>query len=109
MTWEFWLLIGVDAVFGIAIFAGRNWLKATIEHSVQHHFDKEIEELRTELRKSEETFKSELRLKETEIGALRDGILSGRTQRQAFLDRRRLDAVERLWAGDIRFYGDHQL
>lgn len=41
--------------------------------------------------------KSELRLKESQITALRDGVLSGRTQRQALLDKRRLDAVERLW------------
>jgi hypothetical protein len=98
MGWGFWLLLAIDAVIGIGIFAGRNWLKASIERSVQHRFDARLEELRADLRKSEEGLKSELRLKEGQITALRDGVLSGRAQRQALLDKRRLEAVDRLWA-----------
>jgi hypothetical protein len=37
-------------------------------------------------------------LKEAELTALRDGILTGRAQRQSLLDKRRLDAVERVWS-----------
>ena len=98
MGWGFWLLLAIDAVIGIGIFAGRNWLKTSIERSVQHRFDARLEELRADLRKSEEGLKSELRLKEGQITALRDGVLSGRAQRQALLDKRRLEAVDRLWA-----------
>jgi hypothetical protein len=46
--------------------------------------------------KSEDAFKSELRSKEAEIAALRDGILSGRMQRQALLDKRPMEAVEKV-------------
>jgi hypothetical protein len=98
MDWEFWLLLGLYLVTPIGLFVGRNWIKARIERSVQHGFDVELENLRAEVRKSEEDFKSELRLKEAEITALRDGILTGRAQRQALLDKRRLDAVERVWS-----------
>ena len=96
MGWGFWLLLAIDAVIGIGIFAGRNWLKASKERSVQHRFDARLEELRADLRKSEEGLKSELRLKEGQITALRDGVLSGRAHRQALLDKRRLEAVDRL-------------
>ena len=57
-----------------------------------------LEALRSDLRRSEEELKSELRSKEAEITALRDGILGGRTQRQALVDKRRLDAIDGLWA-----------
>jgi hypothetical protein len=49
------------------------------------------------LRESEERLKSDLRTKEAEISTLRDGIISGRAHRQAAIDRRRLEAVERIW------------
>jgi hypothetical protein len=49
----------------------RNWVKARIEKGVQHRFDVKIEAVRAELRKSEESFKSDLRDKEAEIATLR--------------------------------------
>jgi hypothetical protein len=82
----------------LAIFAGRNWLVAWISHSVQHRFNVEIEQLRAELRKNEENFKSDLRDKEAEISTLRTNILSGSAARQALLDKRRFEAVEKVWA-----------
>ena len=94
MDWAAWLSIGLYVFSAIGVFVARNWIKAGIEKSVQHGFDAKIETLRTELRKSEETFKSDLRSKESQISALRDGVLSGRAQRQALLDKRRLEAVE---------------
>src|ERR1700722_19216615 len=57
-----------------------------------------LETIRADLRGIEERLKSDLRLKESEISALRDGVLSGRAQRQTLLDKRRLEAVERIWA-----------
>jgi hypothetical protein len=81
----------------LVIFLGRNWLKARIEKGVQYKFDKGIENLRTELRKNEESFKTDLRNKETEITLLRNAVLSGSASRQSLLDRRRFDAVEKVW------------
>jgi len=82
----------------VAIFVARNWLVAWISHSVQHHFNVEIEELRTRLRKNEERFKSDLRDKEAEISTLRNSVLSGSASRQALLDKKRFEAVEKVWA-----------
>lgn len=45
-----------------------------------------------------EAIKSDLRAKETEIAAMRDGALSGLANRQALLSQRRLEAIERVWA-----------
>jgi len=95
--WLEWIPTIITIVVAVGVFVGKNWLKARIERSVQHTFDQEIEKVRTELRASEERLKSDLRIKETEISALRDGVLSGRAQRQALLDQRRLEAVERVW------------
>jgi hypothetical protein len=97
MDWAGIVAIGLYAVSCIGVFVGRNWIKARIERSVQHGFDAELEAIRADLRKAEETFKSDLRLREQELSALRDGVLSGRAQRQAALDKRRMEAVERVW------------
>jgi hypothetical protein len=101
VSWDFWIIIGLYAATGIAVFGGRNLLKAWVERGVEYRFNSRLEELRADLRRSEEELKSQLRIKETEITALRDGILSGRTQRQALVDKRRIEAVEKLWGGIV--------
>ena len=77
----------------------RNLIKTRLTASVQHEFNAELESLRADLRKSEESFKADLRAKETQIEVLRSGALSGLASRQVTLDKRRLEAVEQLWAG----------
>ncbi len=98
MEWVAWIPTLITAGLAVLIFIAKHKIKAEIERSVQHKFDGKIETLRADLRKTEAEFKSELRLKETEISALRDGVLGGRVNRQAMLDKRRLEAVERVWA-----------
>ena len=93
--WISLLSIAISLGTPAAIFVARNWFKAYIEKGIQHRFDVQIEHLRAELRNSEEEFKSRLRDKETEIAALRNTVLSGTASRQALLDKRRFDAVER--------------
>ena len=96
--WQFWFLLLLNLAIGALIFIGRNWIKARIEQSVRSGFEAKLEALRSDLRRSEEELKSELRSKEAQITALRDGIFSGRTQRQALVDKRRLEAIDGLWA-----------
>jgi hypothetical protein len=81
----------------VTIFIARHWIIALVSKSVQHHFDREIENLRADLRKSEEQYKSELRDREAEIAALRNAVLAGSAGRQALLDKRRFEAVEKVW------------
>lgn len=81
----------------IVVFACRNWIVAAITKGIQHNFDRKIETLRAELRASEEKLKSELRLKEAEISTLRANILTGTLGRQTLFDKRRFEAVERIW------------
>jgi len=78
-------------------FLARHWIIARVTQSVRHHFDRQIEKLRTDLRKSEESYKSELRSREAELTALRNAVLAGQAGRQSLLDNRRFDAVEKVW------------
>ena len=64
---------------------------------MQHQFDEKIEELRSTLRRSEEQFKSQLQSDQSELFSLRTWVLGGAANRQALLDKRRFDAVERVW------------
>jgi hypothetical protein len=100
MTVEDWLsIISFCVSVGVptTIFFARHWLLARISRSVQHGFDVKLEELRAELRKQEELLRSELRDKEAEISTLRNNVLSGSASRQALLDKRRFEAVEKVW------------
>lgn len=68
---------------------------------VQHRFDQRIETLKSELRRTEDKFSADLRANEQKIRSLTDAALSLRSSRQAALDARRLQAVEKLWAAKI--------
>ncbi len=85
-----WLPTLITILIWIAIFFARNWLVAKIKASVEHDFNSKLESL-----------KSELRSKENEISSLRDAVLTGRNQRQAIVDKRKIEAVDNLWKGVV--------
>lgn len=91
-------------IFGSGIFVSlfawlsKNLIITRLTNSVRHEFDEKLEAIKTDNRKSEEAFKAELQSKESQIQALRSGALSGLVSRQAALDKRRLEAVDQLWA-----------
>lgn len=89
------------SALALALWLGREWISTRLTKSVQHEFDKRLEQLRADLRASEETLKARLREREAEIAALRSGALSALASRQAALDRRRLEAVDQLWSAFI--------
>jgi hypothetical protein len=100
-----WLLTVIGSAFllaaPLAVPAIREAIGKYIAAFVQHHFDERIEKLRSELRRSEEKFAAELRTNEQQLRSLTDAALSLRSSRQAALDARRLQAVEKLWAAKI--------
>jgi hypothetical protein len=92
-----WLPTLIAALFAGGIFAGRRWIEARIEARIKHEFDGKLATITAELRKNEALFASELRSRETEIGTLRESVLSGRANRPALLDKRRFEAIEKIW------------
>lgn len=90
--------ISTTSLLGCALWLFRSVILTRLAKSVQHEFDNKLETLRTNLRNSEESFKADLRSKETQIAALRSGAMTGLASRQAALDRRRIEAVDQLWS-----------
>ncbi len=88
-----WISLAISLLTPLALFLGRNWLKAWVEHG----FDVKIEGVRSDFREKEEKIRSQLREREAEISALRAAVLNGSANRQSLLDSRRLEAVERIW------------
>jgi hypothetical protein len=86
-----WIPTVISAATLVSVIAGRKWIEANIEKRVQHQFDTKLESTR-----------SQLRAREAQISALRDMVLNGTAQRQGLLDKRRIDAVERIWAATNR-------
>ena len=85
-----WLLspLATTALLGLLLFLSRNWILTRLKASVEHEFNTALEAVR-----------ADLRAKETQIEALRSGALTGLASRQAALDKRRLEAIDELWAG----------
>lgn len=73
-------------------------LKKVIETAITSAFDEKLEKVKSDFRREEEKLSAELRARTAEIEALRSGALVNFTARQAELGRRRLLAVERVWA-----------
>ncbi len=86
------------SLFAAAVWLGRNVISTRLTKSVEHEFNTKLESIRTKMRESEERLKTELRAKETEIAALRSGALTALASRQIALDKRRLEAIDQLWA-----------
>jgi hypothetical protein len=102
MAWTTWIPTAIAFIMASILLAARYSIKAGIERSIQHKFEAKLETLRAELQMHEEEQKSALRFREAEINALRDIVLSGRAHRQSLLDKRRLEAVERLWTAVVQ-------
>ena len=90
--------ISTTAILAVALWLGRNLITTRLTKSVQDEFDTKLELLRAELRKNEELFKADLKLKETEIAVLRSGAMTAMASRQVALDKRRLEAIDQLWS-----------
>jgi hypothetical protein len=93
--------ISTSSLLAFALWLMRSVISTRLTKSVQHEFDTKLEILRAELRKNEESFKSELRAKDAQIELLRSGAMSGLASRQAALDKRRIEAVDQLWSAVI--------
>lgn len=91
--------LSTTVLLSLLAWFSRQIIVTRLRASVQHEFDEKLEMLRADLRRSEESFKADLRSKEAQIETLRSGALSGLVSRQAALDKRRLEAVDQLWAG----------
>ena len=101
MEWQYIIYLGIISGCSILLFGFKVWLKASIEKDLQANFDRKLEHLRSELRFAEEGFKSSLKLQEADRASLRSTILSGTSQRQSLVDKRRVEAVESTWAAVI--------
>lgn len=97
-----WLpAISTTALFSFTLWLFRNLIKTRLVNAVKHEYDAKIENLKTELRKSEEVFKAELRVKESQMEALRSGALSSIATRQQLVFERQLKAIEGIWESVI--------
>ena len=99
MTIYDWIpAISTTTLLAVAAWLMRSLITTRLTKSVQHEFDTKLEALRTEHRKSEESFNADLRAKDAQIELLRSGAISGLASRQAALDKRRIEAVDQLWS-----------
>ena len=99
---EWFAAIASSTATAILGFAIGTYFKARVEKAVQHNFDAKLENLRAGVRKEEEVLRADLQAKGEQIAALRGGALSGLANRYAALDKRRLEAIDKLWTATVK-------
>lgn len=93
-----WLpAISSTSLFAVLLWLSRNLIITRLTNSVKHEYNEKIEKLKNQLRMNEEEFKTDLKLKEAQIEALRSGALSNISSRQTSIFNRQLIAIEELW------------
>jgi hypothetical protein len=99
MTWANWIpAIGLTSALAAVGWLVRAPFRQGIESAITSVFDKKLEKVKSDFRQEEERLSAQLRARSAEIEALRSGAFINFASRQAELGRRRLLAVERVWA-----------
>lgn len=102
MVWDIVLrVLGAMGVIGLLGTAIALALKVLIEKGIQHKFDEALEHIKSNLRLEEEKLKSTVAAEQARINSLQQLVLSGVSSRNQALDKRRLEAIERLWKGIV--------
>ena len=81
-----------------ALWLGRNLISTRLTKSVEHEFNVKLKDLDAKLKESEARLNADLRAKESEIATLRSGAMTAMASRQIAVDKRRLEAIDQLWA-----------
>lgn len=100
----FYIEILIFAV--LALVAGSSWLlklvlQNSIEKKIAHRFNAELETLKSKQREQEEALKASIRAREADVSMLRSVVLEGRSERVAWLEKRRLEALDRIWGAVV--------
>ncbi|MGO6814932.1 hypothetical protein ACCS67_08605 [Rhizobium brockwellii] len=86
--WAPWLLAQIPLALIVAVaYFGRDTLASWLNAKTKHSFDTKLEAL-----------KADLAAKGKEIDTLRTVPMSARAARQALVDKRRLEAIDQIWA-----------
>src|SRR5688572_15634479 len=98
--WQWLLLVGsvvTTIVIPLLLPPVQRLIGGYLARSVDHHFDRRVEELKSELRQSEQRLEAALRSAEQRNRAIADTVLRLQSSRAEALTARRLRAVESLW------------
>lgn len=96
--WDWVPAISTTTLVSALVWLSRNLILNRLQKSVQHEFDRKIEAVRSDFRKAEEEFKTELKGKADEIAILRSGAIGALSARLVTVEKRRLEAIDQLWA-----------
>lgn len=94
-----WLpAISTTGLLAAVLWLARHLIATRLTKSVEFEFNAKLDALRAEQRKAEEQLKAEIRAKEAQIASLQSGALAAMLSRQQAYDKRRLEAVDQIWA-----------
>ncbi|MFZ6648471.1 hypothetical protein ACO0LO_22295 [Undibacterium sp. TJN25] len=81
----------------------KNVIKTRLTASVKYEFDAKLAELKSDFSRAKQKSASDLKSNENDIATLRSSAVTGLANRQTLFEKRRLEAIDQLWA-DAREY-----
>ncbi|EIV8502222.1 hypothetical protein ACSTK1_10490 [Vibrio parahaemolyticus] len=94
---EWFPAITTTSILGGVIWLSKSWLLTRLKGSIAHEYSQELESVKSQLRKTEDNYKSELNKSEQRIDVLQSEVLSQVSARYTTLYSRQMTAIEQLW------------
>ncbi|KJY81386.1 hypothetical protein TW81_18555 [Vibrio galatheae] len=94
---EWFPAITTTSLLAGLIWLSKSWLLTRLKGSIAHEYNEELESLKSQLRKAEDNYKSDLKKKEQRIDVLQSEVLSQVSARYTALYARQMQAIERIW------------
>jgi hypothetical protein len=79
------------------------YFKARVEKNLKRDLDTHVEAFKSELRREEDTIKSDIASNEAELAAIRSTVLSELSTRRSIIEKRKIEAAEHMWAATNEF------
>lgn len=100
--WQMLLQLGLTTVLvSFILWLGRNFIVSWLTSRIQHEFNKEIEDVKSENRKLEQELKIQAETYKKDIEDISSGALAALNARKITIDQKRLEASELLWVNVV--------
>lgn len=96
-NWLVWLNLAMPILLAAVIFFLRHRIQRWATRGVEHHYDKKLEELRSELRRKEEAIRTQFQQRDKELETLKSPAIQVLTARELALVDKELLALETIW------------
>lgn len=96
-NWLPWLNLAFLVAMSLLVFFLRHRIQRWATRGIEHHYDKKLEEIRSELRRKEEALRAQFHQRSKDLDTLKSPAIQVLTAREKSLAEREIQALEIIW------------